>query len=151
MDKLRALTRHLVDRFLVPSEQFDSWAEQIKLTMQWKPSEQGLYMADMRYRAILVVSRFNDSPARLLALLGAWLEVNDPGREDDQLDAPVFEIDQLTPDVADVELQLDFIEPLHLAESDTGEIFAFGKRWDFVPFDLWVAEQGAVSHDRPDA
>ncbi|MFL6968477.1 phage tail protein [Pseudomonas alvandae] len=151
MDKMRALTRHLVDRSLVPSEQFDSWAEQLTLTLKWKPSEQGLHMGDMRYRAVMVLARFNGNPARLMALLGAWLEVNDPGREDDHLAAPVIEIDQLTPDVADIELELDFIEPVHLAEADDGEIQAFGKRWAFVPFDLWVAEQGAVSHDRPDA
>lgn len=149
MDKLRALTRALVERFLVPPEQFDSWAEQVTLTLNWKPTEQGLHMGDMRYRAVIVIARFADNAARLMALLGAWLEVNDPGREDKQLAAPVIEIDQLTPDVADIELQLDFIEPLHLAEADDGEIEAFGKRWAFVPYDLWVAEQGAVSHDRP--
>lgn len=151
MDKLRALTRDLVDRFLVPSEQLDSWAEQITLTLMWKPTEQGLHMGDMRYRAVIVIARFADNPGRLMALLGSWLEVNDPGREDDQLSSPVFEIDQITPDVADIELQLDFVEPLHLAESDDGEINAFNKRWAFVPFDLWVAEQGNVNHDRPDA
>lgn len=148
MDKLRALTRDLVERFLVPSEQFDSWAEQVTLSLNWKPTEQGLHMGDMRYRAVIVIARFADSPARLMALLGSWLEVNDPNREDQPLTAPVIEIDQLTPDTADVELQLDFIEPLHLAETADGEIQAFGKRWAFVPFDLWVAEQGAVSHDR---
>ena len=128
MDKLRALTRDLVDRFLVPSEQLDSWAEQITLTLMWKPTEQGLHMGDMRYRAVIVIARFADNPGRLMALLGSWLEVNDPGREDDQLSSPVFEIDQITPDVADIELQLDFIEPLHLAESDDGEINAFNTK-----------------------
>lgn len=151
MEKLRALTRDLVDRFLVTPEQFDSWAEQVTLSLIWKPTEQGLHMADMRYKAVFVIARFADSPARLMALLGSWLEVNDPKREDDQLPAPVFEIDQLTPDVAEISLELEFIEPLHLAEADDGEINAFGSRWAFVPFDLWVAEQGAVSHDRPDA
>ena len=151
MNKLRALSRDLADRFMVPSEQFDSWAEQVTLTLIWKPAEQGLHMGDMRYRAVIVIARFADSPGRLMALLASWLEVNDPGREDHTLSAPVFEIDQITPDVADIELQLDFIEPLHLAESEDGEINAFGKHWAFVPFDLWVAEQGSVNHDRPDA
>lgn len=151
MHKLRALSRALADRFMVPSEQLDSWAEQVTLTLLWKPTEQGLHMGDMRYRAVIVIARFADNPGRLMALLGSWLEVNDPGREDSQLAAPVFEIDQITPDVADIELQLDFIEPLHLAESDRGEINAFGKRWAFVQFDLWIAERGHVNHDRQDA
>ncbi|PMV27273.1 MULTISPECIES: phage tail protein [unclassified Pseudomonas] len=151
MNKLRALTRDLVDCFLVPSEQFDSWAEQVTLSLNWKPTEQGLHLGDMRYRAVIVIARFADNPARLMALLGSWLETHDPHREDEALPAPVIEIEQLTPDVADIELQLDFIEPLHLAEAADGEIQAFNKRWAFVPYDLWVAEQGAVSHDRTDA
>lgn len=151
MDKLRALTRDLVDRFIVTPEQIDSWAEQVTLTLNWTPTDKGLHMGDMRYRAVIVIARFTDNAARLMALLGSWLEVNDAGREDDQLPAPVIEIEQLTPDAADIELQLDFIEPLHLAEADDGEINAFGKRWAFVPYDLWIAEQGAVSHDSTDA
>lgn len=146
MNKLRALTRYLVERFMVPSEQFDSWAEQVTLPLYWKPTEKGLHMGDMRYRAVIVIERFGDNPARLMALVGSWLEVNDPGREDDNLSAPTFEIDQLDPDQADIELQLDFVEPQHLAESEDGEIEAFGKCWAFVPFDLWIAEAGKVIH-----
>lgn len=150
MDKLRALSRYLVERFMVPAEQFDSWAEQVTLPLYWKPTDQGLHMGDMRYRAVIVIERFADHPGRLMALVGSWLEVNDPGREDDNLAPPTFEIDQLDSDTADIELQLDFVEPQHLAEHAEGEIEAFGKRWAFVPFDLWVAEQGAVVHDRAD-
>jgi hypothetical protein len=147
MEKLRALSSYLVERFMVPTEHFDSWAEQVTLPLYWKPSEQGLHMGDMRYRAVIALESFSDNPGRLMALVGSWLEVNDPGREDDNLSPPTFEVDQLDPDTADIELQLDFIEPQHLAESDTGEIEAFGKRWAFVPFDLWTAEQGVVIND----
>ena len=146
MHKLRALTDYLIARCLVAPEQLDSWAEEVSLPLFWKPSEQGLYMGDMRYRAVIVMERFGDDPARLMALVGSWLEVNDPDRERYDLSPPTFEIDQLDPDLADIELQLDFIEPQHLAESDDGEIEAFGKRWAFVPFDLWIAEHGSVSH-----
>jgi len=149
MEKLRALSRYLVERFMVPPEQFDSWAEQVTLPLYWKPSEQGLHMGDMRYRAVIVIERFADNPARLMALVGSWLEVNDSGREDDSAAPPTFEIDQLDADLADIELQLDFIEPQHLAEDAEGEIEAFGKRWAFVPFDLWVAESGEVIRGQP--
>lgn len=151
MNKLRALTHYLVERFLVLPEQFDSWAEHVSLPLYWKPSEQGLHMGDMRYRAVIFLERFGGNPARLMALVGSWLEVNDPDRESHNLSPPAFEIDQLDADLADIELQLDFIEPQHLAESDDGEIEAFGKRWAFVPFDLWTAERGSVIHADADA
>ena len=151
MDKLRALTRYLVDRRVVPSEQLDSWAEQVTLPLYWKPTSQGMHMGDMRYRSVIVIERFADKPARLMALVGSWLEANDSRRADHDLALPTFDIDPLDADLADIELQLDFIEPLHLVEADDGDIDVFGKRWAFVPFDLWTAEQGAVVHDQPSA
>ncbi|BBT15116.1 hypothetical protein WP8S17C03_11650 [Metapseudomonas otitidis] len=150
MIKLRALTAFLIERRLVAAEQLDSWTEQVSLPLYWKHTENGLHMGDMRYRAVIVLERFADHPGRLMALVGSWLESNDPNREDDALPAPVFEVDQLDPDLADVELQLEFIEPQHLAEDADGEIEAFGKRWAFVPFDLWIAHDGRVTDGHTD-
>ncbi len=144
MNKLRALTAFLLERRLVPPEQLDSWAEQITLNLTWKPDLDGLHLGDMRYRAVIVMERFADHPGRLMALLGSWLETSDPDRDDD-LPAPTFDIEQLDNDLADVELTVEFIEPQYLAEDAEGEIEAFGKRWAFVPFDLWIAEQGEVT------
>lgn len=144
MNKLRALTTFLLERQLVAPEQLDSWAEQITLNLTWKPDVDGLHLGDMRYRAVIVMERFADHPGRLMALLGSWLESADPDRPDD-LPAPTFDIEQLDSDLADVELTLEFIEPQYLAEAEDGEIEAFGKRWAFVPFDLWIAEQGEVA------
>lgn len=144
MNKLRALTTFLLERRLVEPEQLDSWAEQITLNLTWKPDLDGLHLGDMRYRAVIVMERFADHPGRLMALLGSWLENHDPDRDDD-LPAPTFDIEQLDNDLADVELTVEFIEPQYLAEADDGEIEAFGKCWAFVPFDLWIAEQGEVA------
>ncbi len=144
MNKLRALTTFLLERRLVAPEQLDSWAEQVTLNLTWKPDLDGLHLGDMRYRAVIVMERFADHPGRLMALLGSWLENSDPDRPDD-LPAPTFDIEQLDNDLADVELTLEFIEPQYLAEADDGEIEAFGKRWAFVPFDLWIAEHGEVA------
>lgn len=144
MNKLRALTTFLIERRLVAPEQLDSWAEQITLNLSWKPDLDGLHLGDMRYRAVIVMERFADHPGRLMALLGSWMENHDPDRDDD-LPAPTFDIEQLDNDLADVELTVEFIEPQYLAEDANGEIEAFGKRWAFVPFDLWIAEQGEVA------
>jgi len=142
MRKIQALTAYLLDRQLVLPEQLESWVEQMDSELIWKETERGLHMGDMTYRAIFDLERFTGSPSRLLALVGTWLEANDPDRED--LPAPAFVIEpiDLDNDLFDVELTLQFVEPQYLAEDDDGEFQAFGKTWAFVPYDLWVAEEG---------
>ncbi|MFK0311890.1 phage tail protein [Pseudomonas sp. NPDC090233] len=142
MRKIQALTAYLLDRQLVLPEQLESWVEQMDSELIWKETERGLHMGDMTYRAIFDLERFNGSPSRLLALVGTWLESNDPDRED--LPAPAFVIEpiDLDNDLFDVELTLQFVEPQYLAEDDDGEFQAFGKTWAFVPYDLWIAEEG---------
>nr|WP_288912144.1 phage tail protein [uncultured Pseudomonas sp.] len=147
MIQLQALTAYLMARNLVAPEQFDSWTEQVSLELIWKPDRDGLHMADMRYRAVFSLERFTDHPARLMALVGSWLETHDPDRGRHDLPAPMFSVEPLDQDSFDVDLSLEFIEPQYLAEDPAGEIEAFGKTWAFVPFDLWVAEQGEVGSD----
>ena len=144
MIKLKALTTYLIERRLVLSEQLDSWADQVNLELIWKPDVDGMRMGDMRYSATIALERFDDHPGRLMALVGSWLETNDPGRDRDELPAPKFDISMLDNDLADVDITLEFNEPLYLAEDPAGEIEAHGKTWAFVPFDLWIAEHGEV-------
>lgn len=149
MIKLRALTTFLLESRLVLPEQLDSWAEKVNLALIWKHTEHGLHMGDMRYQAVIVLERFADHPGRLMALLGSWLETHDADRSRLELADPNFEIEQLDDDTADVEIGVEFVEPQYLAEEEGGEIEAFGKRWAFVPFDLWVAEDGEVTNGQP--
>ena len=142
MKKLQALTSYLLSRNLVMPEQLDSWANQIRLEMIWKPDLKGMHFANMRYSAVLVFERFADDPGRLMALVGSWLESHD--RDRDGLPMLSFDIDMLDNDLADVEITVEFVEPQYLAEDPDGEIVAFGQTWSFIPFDLWVAEEGEV-------
>ena len=143
MIKLIALTKFLKERRLVLPDQLDSWTDQVTLDLFWKPDVDGLHMGDMRYSATILFERFADHPARLMALVGSWLETNDKNRAD--LPAPKFDVSMLDNDLSDVEITLEFIEPQYLAEDPNGEIEAFEKTWAFVPFDLWVAEHGEVA------
>lgn len=142
MKKLKALTSYLLARNLVMPEQLDSWASQVNQDLIWKPDLKGMHFADMRYSAVVVFERFADEPGRLMALLAGWLQTYDPDRDD--LPNPAFAIDILDNDLADVEITLEFVESLYLAEDPDGEIEAFDKTWSFIPFDLWVAEKGEV-------
>lgn len=143
MIKLQAFTRYLIERQLVPAEQVDSWTDQVQMDLVWKPGEDGMHMGDMRYDATVLIERFADSPARLFALVGSWLEANDQDRDD--LPAVALDVVMLDNDLADVEIKVRFIEPQHLVEDPAGEILVHGKTWAIAPFELWVAEQGEVS------
>lgn len=145
MIKLQALTAYLKERQLVAPELLDSWTDQVQLELDWKPDTKGMHMGDMNYSATIVLERFADNPARLMALVGGWLENNDEDR--DGLPATVFDITMLDNDLADVDIKLQFSEPQYLTEDPDGEIETFGKTWAFVPFELWVAEQGEVTGD----
>lgn len=145
MIKLQALTAYLIERQLVAPEQLDSWTDQVQLELVWKPDTKGMRMGDMNYSATIVLERFADNPARLMALVGSWLENNDEDR--DGLPATVFDITMLDNDLADVDIKLQFSEPQYLTEDPDGEIEAFGETWAFVPFELWVAEKGEVTGD----
>ena len=145
MIKLQALTAYLIERQLVATEQLDSWTDQVQLELIWKDDVEGMHMGDMNYSATIVLERFADNPARLMALVGSWLENNDEDR--DGLPATVFDITMLDNDLADVDIKLQFSEPQYLTEDPGGEIEAFGKTWAFVPFELWVAEKGEVNGD----
>jgi hypothetical protein len=141
--KLQTLTRYLLDRNLVAPEQLDSWTDQVQLELIWKPDVQGMRMGDMNYSATIVIERFADHPARLMALVGSWLENHDQDR--DGLPSVVFDVTMLDNDLADVDVKLQFSEPQYLTEDPAGEIEAFGQTWAFVPFELWVAEKGEVT------
>ena len=108
MIKLIALTKYLKERQLVLPEQLDSWTNQVNLELIWKPDVDGMRMGDMRYSATIAFERFADHPGRLMALVGSWLEVNDPSRDRDELPAPKFDVDMLDNDLADVDITLEF-------------------------------------------
>ncbi|WP_296187946.1 phage tail protein [Pseudomonas sp. UBA1879] len=145
MIKLQALTAYLIERQLVAPEQLDSWTDQVQLELIWKPDEKGMRMGDMNYGATIVLERFADNPARLMALVGSWLDNHDEDREG--LPQTVFDITMLDDDLADVDIKLQFSEPQYLTEDPAGEIVTQGKTWSFVPFELWVAEKGEVTGD----
>ncbi len=145
MIKLQALTAYLIERQLVAPEQLDSWTDQVQLELIWKPDEKGMHMGDMNYGATIALERFADNPARLMALVGSWLDNHDEDR--DGLPQTVFDITMLDDDLADVDIKLQFSEPQYLTEDPAGEIVTQGKTWSFVPFELWVAEKGEVTGD----
>lgn len=145
MNQLRALTAYLLEANLVLPEQLESWSDQVSLDLIWKPTGNGgMHMGDMRYRAVISLERFAGNPSLLMALVGSWLEENDPDRSD--LPAPNFAVEPLDNDLFDVDLTIEFEEGQHLVEDPDGPITSGGKKYGLGQAELWVAEQGEVSH-----
>ncbi|MEE1880989.1 phage tail protein [Pseudomonas soli] len=146
MNKLQAMTAYLLEANLVLPEQLDSWTDQLSLDLIWKPTGNGgMHMGDLRYRAVIVLERFAGNPSLLMALVGSWLESNDPDRGDD-LPVPAFAVEPLDNDLFDVELTIEFEEGQHLVEDPNGQIESGGKKYGLGKAELWVAEQGEVAH-----
>ncbi|BES69722.1 hypothetical protein RE428_07850 [Marinobacter nanhaiticus D15-8W] len=152
MSKLQALSDHLAGHFSqlgIRRENFDSFQENGELQPGGgSETELGWHLADWKYRAALVFERIpSNSAGLLLALVQAWLSDHDPEREDAGLDAPQGQVDMNDGNkFADLELTLDFMDPIYLVEAEDGPITWQGRQYEFGDYDLWVAEQGDVTH-----
>ncbi len=159
MSKLQDLSDYLrqrLDLLGINREQFESWQEEGTLEPGGRnETEQGVHLLDWRYRAVLVFERIPVNRAGLLlAFVQAWLDDHDPDRDDRPLPAPTGQIDLDDRNtLADVEITLDFIDPLYLVADDSGLIEWNGRRWGFGDYDLWTAESVTVGHaaDLPEA
>lgn len=152
MSKLQQITADLEQRLPllnVKKEQFESWQEDGTLEPGGRQeTEQGVHLLDWKYRAVLCFERI---PARhaglLLAFVQAWLDDHDPDREDRPLPAPEGQIDMDDKhNLADVEITVDFIDPVYVVEDDNGLIDWDGRKWTFGDYDLWIAEAAVVGH-----
>ncbi|MEH6649977.1 MAG: phage tail protein [Motiliproteus sp.] len=151
--KLQLISASLAAQFEllgINAENFESFQEGGELQPGGgNETEQGWHQADWKYRAVLAFERIPASSAGLLlALVQAWLDENDPDRSDHELGNPQGQIDlDDNNKFADVELTLDFVDPIYLVQDDSGPIVWNGQQFNFGDYDLWIAEQGGVTHD----
>lgn len=107
-----------------------------------KTTPQGLWFASLRYRGVVFLDNFPSAQSGLLfCLIKAYLDSLE--REED-LEAPEFDFIDLANGRRNVEISVNFRDKLFLAESENGPIEINGKRYDAVPFDLWVAERADI-------
>lgn len=142
---LQALTEHLLK--VVPEKchkTFDSWMDTAELRLEPRDEGFGQQLGLMDYEAVLSLSEFpfrESDPAVVLASVMAWLQDNDPFREKYELDDPTFEVEPESENVANVEINIHFIEPVTVVEDEKGQIDWQGKKYSISSYEVWIAEK----------
>lgn len=136
----------------------DSWMEGGTIRLEPKNlGPTGHVVAWLDYHAVLSLENlpFRECRAEtLIAVAASWVQEFDHYRDDFGLPEPTYSVvpnDELT---ADLEIELQFCEPLHIVPDPDGPINWQGKTWSVAPFDVWVAEHitihaGGGSHTAP--
>lgn len=145
---LQTLTAHLLT--VLPKKchkLVESWMDGAELQLTPKHHGLGFDLGLMEYEAVVSIERFpfrEVNPAIVMASVMAWLQDNDPYRERYELDDPQFDVEPESEQVATVEIQLQFIEPITVIAKTDGPIAWRGKQYDIAPYDVWVAERFAM-------
>lgn len=126
-------------------KRLDSWMENGTIKLEPKNmGPTGMDVARLSYLAVFTIEQlpFRElDPAIVLAAVAAWVQEHDAYREQSELPDPIYAVTPNDEKTADLELQIEFIEPLRLIEHPRGPINWEGKRWQVAPYDIWVAEQ----------
>ena len=144
MQKLQALTEYLLSQNLFDAEQLDSWADDGTLKNAFKETEQGLLIGYFEYQGVISIERYQKPATHMMAAVLAWLQVNDDER--DELNPPSLEIEPDDDCRFDIDISVQFKEPVLLTPQADGPIDLFGKRYGFGEHDLWIAERVQVTH-----
>ncbi|RKJ83783.1 phage tail protein [Aeromonas veronii] len=136
----------------------DSWMEGGTIRLEPKNmGPTGQVVAWLNYTAVFSLENLPFRECRtetLIAVAASWVQEHDEYRDDFALPEPTYTVvpnDELT---ADLEIELQFCEPLHIVPDPTGPINWQGQTWSVAPFDVWVAEHitihaGGGAHTAP--
>lgn len=146
---LQALTQHLLT--VIPKnchDDVESWMDGAELQLNPINRGKGLQLGLMEYESVISIEnlpfrKFN--PAIIMASVMAWLQDNDCFRADKELEDPTFEVEPVSDALANVELQIQFIEPITVIEKEDGEILWRNKRYQIAPYEVWFAENLVVT------
>lgn len=143
MQKLQALVEYILSSTGVPREQVHAFADQGVIqptgkhlglvrseigTEQTPPREQ-LQIGIWQYEGVIQVERYAGSGMELLALVVGWVADNDIDRSTQDRKDPTVDIDINDAITSDIEISVEFEEPLVIIENPKGNITFRGKLW----------------------
>lgn len=145
LKKLKQLNHFLLQQNFVDENKIASWMESGKLDPANKKMGASLLVCRCHYTAIFSIEGFTGNPDLLFVLVCTWLMINDTQRDDYELPAPDIDIDILDNDSADIEIQIEFKEDIHIVPSTTGTIEYDGQQWALGASEVHTVEEIAVN------
>lgn len=140
MRKLQALTKALRAAD-VSDDTLHSYVDQGELLPITKDLGHGYQVGIFKYQAVIQIDRYKGGANELLSFLTAWLQMNDPQREDQGLKDPDVDTELNDNDTAFVDIGIDFEEPLKIVPDENGPIDYLGGKYRVADVPIDVAEE----------
>jgi hypothetical protein len=100
----------------------------------------GIVVGRIKYDAVIQIEGYKDDGILFVAFVTAWLQDNDPDRDRLGLADPEVDITLEGRGTADIDLSIEFDEPLELVPDEAGPISYNGRRWRVADVPIDVAE-----------
>lgn len=141
MKQLQKLSKFLLSISGVAREQLQGFADSGDLILTGKDLGNCMELGRLKYDAVFWIERFHGDANLLLAHVTAWLEQNDPERQDLNLPDPEVDVSLLDRHTANVEFSIHFEESLIIVPDPDGPISYNGRSWKLDDIDIDVAEE----------
>ena len=138
MKLLQGLASYLLKQSRLNRENFHALADKGELFLSGKDLGNGIELARFKYDAVIQIERYPGDAFEIMALVMGWLSENDNEREFLELADPEINVDLNDRKTADIELVVEFDEPIQLIPDPQGAIRAYDQNWrvDTVPIDV---------------
>ena len=132
--KLQQITDYLIDLNFVARENIDTWVDLCSVIQESKSMGHYLELCRLHYQCTILIERYTGDARLITAWLAAWLDDHDPDRDQQQMPDPEIDIEALDASGTqwDVDISVEFTEPVMVIEGDNGNIQWMGQRWSLI-------------------
>ena len=152
--KLQQLTSLLLSKRLSRKEDIDSWVDRCSIVPEARAMGEYAEICQQQSNCTLFIERFSGDAREIMAQVTAWLQENDDNRERFKLADPEIDVTPLDKSGKshDVEISLEFYDPVMVRLDTDGDIHWQGLRWSLIdePLIDTAEEVAEVDPQEPD-
>jgi len=91
-------------------------------------------LCTLHYQCTILIERYTGDARLITAWLASWLDDHDPDRDQQQMPDPEIDIEALDASGTqwDVDISIEFTEPVMVVEGSNGNIHWQGQRWNLI-------------------
>ena len=132
--KLQQITDYLIELDFVASENIDIWVDLCSEILESRNMGHYLELCRMHYQCTILIERYTGDSRLIAAWLASWLDDHDPDRDAYRMPDPEIDIEALDASgtLWDVDISIEFTEPVMIVENDNGNICWHEKRWSLI-------------------